>query len=195
MNANFLPHATAVTIALPAWAGAAVDWERRYESDDDKMRVAIALSRINVEQDTGGPFGAAVFAPDTGRLVGIGVNSVVRLNSSTLHAEVVALMLAEQQLKSFSLAAPGLPRHELVTSCEPCAMCLGATLWSGVTRLVCGATRNDATRLGFDEGPVFNASYEYLEHAGIEIAREVCRAEARAVLELYRSRSGPIYNP
>jgi tRNA(Arg) A34 adenosine deaminase TadA len=74
-------------------------------------------------------------------------------------------------------------------------MCLGATLWSGVKRLVCGATRNDATRLGFDEGPVFNASYEYLAHAGIEIAREVCRAEARAVLALYRSRAGPIYNP
>ncbi|MHB0961580.1 MAG: nucleoside deaminase [Gemmatimonadaceae bacterium] len=195
MNANTPPRATSVTIALPAWAESAVDWERRYESDDDKMRVAIALSRINVEQDTGGPFGAAVFAPDTGRLVGIGVNSVVRLNSSTLHAEVVALMLAEQQLSSYSLAAPGLPRHELVTSCEPCAMCLGATLWSGVKRLVCGATRSDATRLGFDEGPVFNASYEYLAHAGIEIAREVCRAEACAVLELYRSRSGPIYNP
>ena len=195
MNANTPPHATAVTISLPPWAESAVDWDRHYESDDDKMRVAIALSRINVERETGGPFGAAVFAPDTGRLVGIGVNSVVRLNSSTLHAEVVALMLAEQQLASFSLAAPGLPRHELVTSCEPCAMCLGATLWSGVKRLVCGATRSDATRLGFDEGPVFNASYEYLAHAGIEIAREVCRAEARAVLELYRSRSGPIYNP
>lgn len=195
MNAAIPPHASAVTIALPAWAESAVDWERRYESDEEKMRVAIALSRINVEQETGGPFGAAVFAPETGRLVGIGVNSVVRLNSSTLHAEVVALMLAEQQLASFSLAAPGLPRHELVTSCEPCAMCLGATLWSGVKRLVCGATRSDATRLGFDEGPVFSASYEYLAHAGIEIAREVCRAEARAVLELYRSKSGPIYNP
>ncbi len=195
MNAAIPPHASAVTIALPGWAESAVDWERRYETDEVKMRLAIALSRLNVERETGGPFGAAVFELETGRLVGIGVNSVVRLNSSTLHAEVVALMLAEQQLASFSLAAPGLPTHELVTSCEPCAMCLGATLWSGVKRLVCGATRSDATRLGFDEGPVFKASYEYLAHAGIEIAREVCRAEARAVLELYRSKSGKIYNP
>lgn len=195
MHPDIPPHTSSVPITLPGWAESAVDWARRYDSDDDKMRVAIALSRLNVERETGGPFGAAVFAQETGRLVGIGVNSVVRLNSSTLHAEVVALMLAEQQLASFSLAAPGLPRHELVTSCEPCAMCLGATLWSGVKRLVCGATRSDATRLGFDEGPVFSTSYEYLTHAGIEIAREVCRAEARAVLELYRSRSGPIYNP
>src|SRR3546814_19963070 len=49
----------------------------------------------------------------------------------------------------------GMPRHELFSSCEPCAMCLGATLWSGVTRLVFAATRDDATRLNFDEGPVF----------------------------------------
>lgn len=189
------PNTSPMIIQLPPWVASVVDWERRYESDDDKMRVAIALSRINVEQETGGPFGAAVFALDTGRLVGIGVNSVVRLNCSTLHAEVMALMLAEQQLASFSLAAPGLPRHELVTSCEPCAMCLGATLWSGVKRLVCGATREDATLLGFDEGPVFPASYEYLAHAGIEIVHGVCRDEARAVLQLYRSRSGPIYNP
>lgn len=189
------PNPLSVTITLPSWAEAMVDWKRRYVTDDEKMRLAVALSRINVERDTGGPFGAAVLEVETGRLVSVGVNSVVRLNCSALHAEVVALMLAEQERHSFTLAAPGLPRHELITSCEPCAMCLGATLWSGVKRLVCGATRDDALRLGFDEGPVFPASYEYLAHAGIEVVREVCRDEARAVLELYRSRSGPIYNP
>lgn len=189
------PHTTVVTIALPEWAAPAVDWQRQYDTDTEKMRLAVALSRLNVERDTGGPFGAAVFELGTGRLVAIGVNSVVRLNCSALHAEVVALMLAEHDRRSFTLSAPGLPRHELVTSCEPCAMCLGATLWSGVKRLVCGATRDDATRLGFDEGPVFPASYEYLSHAGIEIVREVGRDEARAVLELYRARSGLIYNP
>ena len=188
------PHAASVTVTLPAWTATAVDWHRRYPTDDDRMRLAIALSRLNVERETGGPFGAAVFELGTGRLVAIGVNSVVRLSCSTLHAEVVALMFAEQARHSFTLSAPGLPRHELVTSCEPCAMCLGATLWSGVKRLVCGATRDDATRLGFDEGPVFPASYEYLSHAGVEIVREVCRDQARVVLELYRSRSGPIYN-
>ena len=196
MNTPAQPaHALSVTIALPPWTAAAVDWTHRYATDADKMRLAVALSRINVERSTGGPFGAAVFELGTGRLVAIGVNSVVRLNCSTLHAEVVALMLAEQERHSFTLAAPGLPAHELVTSCEPCAMCLGATLWSGVKRLVCGATREDAMRLGFDEGPVFPASYEYLAHAGIEIVREVGRDAARAVLELYREQSGPIYNP
>lgn len=191
----YAAHATAVTIVLPDWAASAVDWKRQYESDDEKMRVAIALSSINVDRDTGGPFGAAVFDADTGELVSIGVNSVVRLNCSALHAEVVAIMLAEKQVASFTLAAKGLHRHELFTSCEPCAMCLGATLWSGVRRLVCAATRDDAMRLGFDEGPVYPASYEYLAHNGIAIAREVRRDEARAVLERYGRKAGPIYNP
>ncbi|HVG39005.1 MAG TPA: hypothetical protein VM870_06955, partial [Pyrinomonadaceae bacterium] len=78
--------------------------------------------------------------------------------------------------------------------CEPCAMCLGATLWSGVKRVVCGATREDARQLNFDEGPVFADSYSYLSERGIEIVRGVRRTEARAVLELYRLGSGTIYN-
>jgi tRNA(Arg) A34 adenosine deaminase TadA len=73
-------------------------------------------------------------------------------------------------------------------------MCLGTTLWSGVQRVVYGAAREDASILSFEEGPVFPESYKYLEDRGIEIVRNVMRDEARAVLELYRARSGKIYN-
>jgi tRNA(Arg) A34 adenosine deaminase TadA len=111
-----------------------------------------------------------------------------------LHAEVMAIMLAQQQAGSYTLdLAKDLP-HALVTSCEPCAMCLGATLWSGVRRLVCGATREDATALGFDEGPVFPESYAYLESRGIGVARGVLRQEAAEVLRLYQQIGGQIYN-
>jgi tRNA(Arg) A34 adenosine deaminase TadA len=73
-------------------------------------------------------------------------------------------------------------------------MCLGATLWSGVRRVVYGAAREDASTLNFEEGPVFPESYQYLEDRGITITRNVLRDEARAVLELYRQKSGKIYN-
>jgi len=181
-------------VDLPRWIDDVVDWGRTYTTDVDRMRLAIALSRENVQRRTGGPFGAAIFARDSGALVSVGVNSVVRLSNCTLHAEMVAFMLAQHRVGSFTLAAPGLPAHELVTSCEPCAMCLGAALWSGVRRIVCGAAREDATRLRFEEGPVFPQSYVYLEERGIEIVRNVLRAEARDVLERYRARGGPIYN-
>ena len=183
-----------LAIDLPAWVDSAVDWNKPLASDDDRMRLAIRLSRENVERGTGGPFGALIVEQKTGRLVGVGVNSVVRLHNCTLHGEMVAIMMAQARVKSFTLGADGMPAHDLVTSCEPCAMCLGAALWSGVKRVVCGAAREDATKLRFEEGPVFPESYKYLEERGVAFKRNVLRDEARAVLEHYRATGGKIYN-
>jgi len=187
-------HSLAVHVDYPAWVAEVVAWETRYPTDEARMRLAITLSRENVERGTGGPFGAAIFERDSGRLVAVGMNSVMRLHNCTLHGEMVAFMMAQRRLGSFTLNAPHLPAHELVTSCEPCAMCLGATLWSGVRRLVFGATREDAAKLEFDEGPVFPESYKYLEARGIEIVRGMLHDEAAAVLDRYRALNGAIYN-
>ena len=183
-----------IVIDQPNWVADVVDGDKIYASDEDRMRLAIAVSRENVARKTGGPFGAAIFERQSGRLVAVGMNSVVRLHNCTLHGEMVAFMMAQQRVKSFTLAAPGMPEHDLFTSCEPCAMCLGAALWSGVKRIVMGAAREDASRLNFEEGPVFPESYRYLEERGITIVRHVLRDEARAVLEAYRSGGGKIYN-
>ncbi len=184
--------ASAISVSYPDWVGGHVDWNRRYASDADKMGLAVDLSRQNVVRETGGPFGAAVFEMETGRLVSVGMNLVVPLNNCMLHAEAVALMMAGGRVGSYTL--DGEVRHELVTSCAPCAMCLGAALWSGVRRIVCGATSADAERIGFDEGPVFTASHEYLAGRGIRIDHQVLRADACAVLDLYASLRGRIYN-
>jgi tRNA(Arg) A34 adenosine deaminase TadA len=184
----------AIHVEYPDWVSDVVDWDRRFPSDEEKMRLAITISRENVVRGSGGPFGAAVFERDTGALVAVGMNSVVRLNNCTLHGEMVAFMMAQARLGCFTLRTDDGPTHELVTSCEPCAMCLGATLWSGVRRVVCGAHRDDARRLNFEEGPVFPESHSYLEARGIEIVHDVLRPEANEVLELYRSSKGTIYN-
>jgi len=183
-----------VHIEYPDWVDSVVNWNRRYSSDDERMRLAIDVARENVNRETGGPFGAAIFEAESGRLVAVGMNSVVRYNNCTLHGEMVAFMMAQQRVGSFTLKAPNMPVHELHTTCEPCAMCLGAALWSGVRRVVCGAAREDAARLNFEEGPVFPESYEYLEARGIEIVRNLLRDEARAVMDDYRAKSGKIYN-
>lgn len=183
-----------IVIPQPEWLPGFTDWTRPLGTDADRMRLAIALARENVQRGTGGPFGALVVERTSGRVVGAGTNGVVRLNNSALHAEIVACMAAEQRLRSWSLAAPGLPEHELVTSCEPCAMCLGAALWSGVRRIVCGAAREDATSVSFEEGPVFPESWSYLEARGVTITRHVLREEARAVLQRYQESGGLIYN-
>jgi tRNA(Arg) A34 adenosine deaminase TadA len=185
---------SAVVLGMPDWVEQVVDWNARYRSDDDRMRLAVELARQNVLRGSGGPFGAGVFEANGGRLVAAGVNSVTRLNNSILHAETLAIMLAQSRLGTYALGARGDESYLLVTSCEPCAMCLGATLWSGVRGLVCGAAKEDATAVGFDEGPVFAESWAYLERRGVRTARGVLRDQAVAVLELYRATGGAIYS-
>ena len=177
---------------LPGWVADFVDWSRPLADDYDRMGLAIELSARNVGAGTGGPFGAIVVDSADGRLLGVGVNRVVPLGNSLLHAEAVAVMGAEQRIGSFSLADGS---RELHASCAPCAMCLGAIHWSGVARLVCGATREDAESLGFDEGPVFDESYSYLEQHGVEVVHGIRSKEAADVMQTYLDRGGPIYNP
>lgn len=183
-----------VQVTLPTWVVEQVDYAAPYPTTESRMRLAISLARGNVERGTGGPFGAAIFERGSGRLVAVGVNGVTRLNNSTVHAEMVAFQMAEKRIGAYSLRAEGHAEHELFSSCAPCAMCLGATLWSGVTRLTYAALREDAERIGFDEGPVFADSYAYLRSRGIEIVEGLLRDEACAVLDGYQASGGTVYN-
>ncbi len=183
-----------IKIDFPSWVESFVDWERQYVSDEEKISLAINLAVENVLQSTGGPFGAAIFDSHTGKIFSIGMNQVLRSNNSCLHAEVTAIMMAQATLKSYSLNSPGMPRYEMFTSCEPCCMCLGAILWSGLSRVVCAATKDDASCIGFDEGPVYESSYEYVRSRGIEIKRGLMNKEAVKAFDLYIEKGGVIYN-
>ena len=186
------PH---VVLGLPAWVEELVpDPDREYPTEEDRMRLVIELSRSNVEHGTGGPFGAGVFDLSTNRLVAPGVNLVATANLSAAHAEIVALMIAQQVVGHFDLGGPGRPPYELVASTQPCAQCFGAVPWSGVRRLACGARDEDAREIGFDEGPKMPDWVSSLEGRGISVARDVCREEAAAVLREYAEGGGLIYN-
>jgi tRNA(Arg) A34 adenosine deaminase TadA len=182
-----------ILVEYPPWAANVCEWDRVYSTDEEKMALAITVSELNVREGTGEPFGAAVFRADTGRLAAVGMSQVVRQKNSILHAEVMAVMMAEQRFQAYNLRVHGQP-YELFSSCEPCAMCLGAIHWSAVTRLVCGATREDAQSIGFDEGPVFPHSYAYLAERGLSIVRGVLQAEANAVIQQYARGGGVIHN-
>ncbi len=184
-----------VKLRLPDWVGElSSDADRRYRTVEDRMRFVVELSRLNVRRGTGGPFGAAIFERETGRLLAPGVNLVVGSGCSVFHAEMVAVMVAQKSLGTFDLGGEGLPPYELVASTEPCAMCLGATPWSGVRHLVCGARDEDARAVGFDEGAKMAEWVGSLEERGISVELGVLRGEAVAVLREYAERGGEIYN-
>ncbi len=183
-----------IVLKLPPWLGALMAEERQvFASPEAKVRFAIDLARRNVEQRTGGPFGAAVFESVSGRVIGVGVNLVEKSNCSLAHAEMVAIALAQQAVGHYDLGAVGV--YELATSTEPCAMCLGAIPWSGLRRVVCAAHGEDAAAIGFDEGAKPADWIGALRQRGIEVVRDVQRNEARAVLQAYAEAGGLIYNP
>jgi tRNA(Arg) A34 adenosine deaminase TadA len=149
---------------------------------------------MNIENRTGGPFGAGVFEYRSGRLVAVGVNRVESLNCSIAHAEMMAIAIAQRVRGSYNLASESDTAYELVTSTEPCAMCLGAIPWSGVRSVVCGARDEDARAIGFDEGPKPDNWMKSLKDRGINVCRDVLREQAKAVLLEYSERGGLIYN-
>ena len=126
----------AFTVQLPKWVNTFITVSKTvYSSIEERMELAVELAAQNIKHD-GGPFGAAVFELQTGKLIAPGINLVMQTNCSVVHAEIVAIILAQQKVASFDLGAEGLPAYELVTSTEPCAMCLGAIPWSGTSRVV-----------------------------------------------------------
>ena len=184
----------AIELRLPGWIEEFILPDVVYPTPEDRMRLAVELSRENVRRGTGGPFGAAIFERNSGRLIAPGVNLVVTEGCSAFHAEMVAIMVSQQSTGSFDLGAPGMPACELVASTEPCAMCLGATPWSGVRGLLCGARDEDAGAIGFDEGPKPPMWTDRFEERGIAVTRDVLREEAVAVLREYAATGGEIYN-
>lgn len=180
---------------LPPWAVSLARRQRKpMVAASDRMRFVIQLALTNITAQTGGPFGAAVFESHTGRLIAVGINVVEPTNCSLAHAEVVALANAHRTLRQSDLGTPGLPKLELITSCEPCAMCYGAILWSGVRKVVCAARGSDATAIGFDEAPKPKNWVATLEDRGIAVTRDLCRDEAIAVFQRYQQTGGRIYN-
>ena len=187
--------ASDISIRLPEWLTTIMAEDSGIYADKaSRMQLVINLARQNIEQKTGGPFGAAIFDMDRHTLLSAGVNLVVPSHYSMAHAEMIAISIAQKKLATFDLSAEGLPRFELVTSTEPCAMCFGAIPWSGIRHLACGARDEDARAIGFDEGPKMSNWKEALNERGISVETDICRDEAVAVLNMYATLNGEIYN-
>lgn len=181
-----------VQLTLPSWVQSSIDWQRIYATDADKVALAIQLSRHNVDQKTGGPFGAALFDGEQ-RLVTAGVNVVLPQHSSVAHAEMMTFMLAQQQLGRARLNETG-ESYTLATSSQPCCQCYGASIWAGIDTLLIGARSEDVMSLTeFDEGPLPADWIGELTARNIGVRRDIEREAARTVLADYGRLGGARY--
>ena len=110
--------------------GGGVDHERH-------MRRAIEIARGNPDA----PFGCVIVDGETGEVLAEGLNDAEK--SPILHGETAAVM-------NLFDGRPGVDTSNLVlyTTAEPCPMCSGAILWSGIPRVVLGTRLETLEGLG-----------------------------------------------
>lgn len=113
------------------------------------MKIAKELSDENLKTNAGGPFGACVVK--NGEIIGKGSNNVLKNNDPTAHAEIMAIRDACKSINSYDLSD-----CEIYTSCYPCPMCLSAIIWSNIKHVYYGNTKEDAAKIGFRDGFIYN---------------------------------------
>ncbi len=190
------PFATRVTAQLPAWLVAELHtFDTLLPTAEDRVRLTNKLAARNYKEGNGGPFAALVVAPATGELVSLGVNVVLSSGFSSVHAEVMALSLAQARLGTWDLGTAGGRELELVVNWRPCTMCYGALVWSGVKHLLIAGDGPECEALtGFDEGPMPTNWRAELEGRGIRVTSGVLRDDAIAVFAEYGRSGSIVYN-
>ncbi len=135
---------------------------------DSFMVEAIKEAYKGIKAGHGGPFGAVVVKE--GKIVGRGHNEVIKRQDATCHGEMMAIRAASKRLKTFDLTGA-----VIYTTGYPCPMCMGAILWSNLSKVYYGCNVVDAEKIGFRD----EAFYERLkegEASGFvtELGREEC---------------------
>ena len=138
-----------------------------------------------------GPFLAAIY-DSQGNLIAKAANSVVNKYCSHNHAEMNAIKLAEKKLRTYDLSKYNLSLY--VTS-EPCMMCLGAIMWSGIKEIYYGVPSKRVTKItGFDEG--FKPEwFNEFKKRGITVYGQIEQGAGEQVLQDYVTQGHTIYEP
>ncbi|MBR2299360.1 MAG: nucleoside deaminase [Alphaproteobacteria bacterium] len=138
-----------------------------------------------------GPFLAAIY-DNQGNLIAKEANSVVSQNCSHNHAEMNAIKAAEKKLNTYDLSAFNLSLY--VTS-EPCIMCLGGIMWSGIKAVYFGVPSKRVEEItGFDEGFKPNW-FEEFKKRGITVYGNIAQDAGEKVLKDYVSGGYKVYKP
>ena len=127
------------------------------------MMKAIELSVKSIKMG-GGPFGAIIVKDD--EIIGEGKNSVINSNDPTAHAEIVAIRNACSSINSYDLSGA-----VMYSSCEPCPMCLSAIWWARIQKIYFGNTREDASKIGFDDAIIYDELTRPIEQRKLPIVQ------------------------
>lgn len=121
---------------------------------DKYFSLAAEETMKSMERQDGGPFGATI-VKDGEVVVAVG-NTQMRDTDPTAHAELVAIREACKKLETRDLTG-----CEIYATCQPCPMCVGAIIWSGIKNVYYANTAEDAAENGFSDMDLRN----FLDHS------------------------------
>ena len=138
-----------------------------------------------------GPFLAAIY-DESGKLIAKCANSVINECCSHNHAEMNAIKAAEKALNSYDLSKFNL---SLYVTAEPCMMCLGAIMWSGIKAVYYSVPSKRVEEItGFDEG--FKPDWlEEFKRRSITVYGNICTELGEKVLVDYVQKGNTVYQP
>ena len=138
-----------------------------------------------------GPFLAAVIDKN-GNIISKTANSVVSEECSNNHAEMNAIKTAQKNLGTYDLSKHNLSLY--VTS-EPCMMCIGGIMWSGIKAVYYGVPSKRVEEItGFDEGFKPNW-FEEFKNRGITVYGNIEVEAGEKVLYNYVNTGKTVYQP
>ena len=162
------------------------DSDTNFDADFGPLREAIALSEAARKRGNM-PFGAVLVAPD-GTVLARGENAIVTDRDITAHAEINAIRAASRQFTPRQIASA-----TMYASGEPCPMCSGAMIRTGVRRVVFGIRAAVATpylpgAAGAMVGSVDCRKVLALAPTPVEVRGPVLEEEAKAPFESFAAR-------
>ena len=151
------------------------------------MELAIKRARETMNQNLGGPFGAAVIDKD-GTILSVTSNSVLGDHDPTAHAEVNAIREACKAKGSHDLTG-----CVIYATGHPCPMCLSAIIWANIKTVYYGCTPADAEEIGFRDDFIYNFIQDGLQDETVLKISEKNRHECLTLFREYHEQAREIY--
>lgn len=142
------------------------------------MQLAILKAEEGIRNGQS-PFGAVIVR--NGKVISCDHNQVWESTDPTAHAEIITIRNAARETGNIDLSG-----SIIYTTCEPCPMCFAAIHWARITKIVYGATVDDAMSMGFNEIPVYNRELKSSWNTGMEIVERFMYPECRDLFKLWK---------
>lgn len=151
------------------------------------MKLAFEEARKTMNEDKGGPFGAAVIDKD-GNILSVASNSVLVDHNPTAHGEVNAIIKACQKIGSHDLSG-----CVLYTTAYPCPMCLGAIIWANIKKVYYGCEATDVAEIGFRDDYIYQFIKENMQNKELLDLEQIDREECLKIVEEYKEKAKELY--